>query len=1117
MRASSSFHQAACRAAGHLLQRFSQGFRRYRPWHRKHEMIDALEPRLLLASDDDIVIHRITGLLGVSTNGFFVPFGPGNQTINAGDGNDSISVEECDNRVITINMGTGTDSVFIAHGDLDKLEGGTIVVNNGDDSNTDQVFIDDVDDAGNDEYDFSEPTAGLTNLTKPADAFGAVRVGQLRIHEVVACSRQNNTINLDSTLSLNNTDQLLQIDVGESSTDTNTVNFDGSVSSLGRLRVNGQGGDDTLNLTGDVFTSSGTIEFFAAGGNNLLNIDDTAATDTYTIAADSITMVDGAQTGTIDYNSADITLTSESTTAASSFVIQTPPNPIANGSDITINCGGGDDVINVGTGRLAPLFGSFTLNGDSGADSIAFNDSSEPANGVTYTLSGNHFDTSLMSPASLSSFSSFLLEAGSGTSNITVGTGNGFFSSVQVVGNGGSDNFDLTPSVGYEITALGGNPTVAGDDLDLIGGGASRGELNLTGTGQGDYTFSNRNPVHFAGMESFTQPAAALGAPDLAAADDKGRSSTDNITNLTTLTFGPSGGTSVFSVLVLLYRDGVENATTTAPATGSWSIDGTFPTGDATYAMTARFVDPTTGLLSTPSAALNVRVDTLVPSTPGIPNLATVSDSGQFNNDNITNLTTPTFTGTVEGSAIVSLRNSTTQIGSNTAPAGGTVSYSVSPSPALSEGIKSINVTQQDVAGNTSSPSSALSVTIDTTPPGVSSAPDLQAASDHGRLNNDNVTNVNTPTFTVSGPELIRLSEGATILADYATPPNVTSPVLSDGSHDISARSVDVAGNTSAQTVPLTVTIDTAVPAQPAAPDMTDATDSGKLNNDNITKFTQPSFSGTIEANARVSLRVDGSSVGTITPAGTTYLAAPISALSNGNRSITITQEDVAGNVSIESPALVVTIDTIAPTLTATPVFNYQTGHSILYSFSELMTQTFTTATAAVQDLGTLAFVPNANKGVTFLNTDVSLAFNPVLADGNYRATITTALTDTAGNAFAGNTLDFYVLAGDANRDRKVNFQDLVILAQNYNTTGKTFGQGNFNYDAGGVVNFADLVLFAQRYNTELAPPPPPPAPPVQSLGKPALATVPAGIFSDTQIVRAKPVAAKPVAKPRRR
>jgi hypothetical protein len=69
-------------------------------------------------------------------------------------------------------------------------------------------------------------------------------------------------------------------------------------------------------------------------------------------------------------------------------------------------------------------------------------------------------------------------------------------------------------------------------------------------------------------------------------------------------------------------------------------------------------------------------------------------------------------------------------------------------------------------------------------------------------------------------------------------------------------------------------------------------------------------------------------------------------------------------------------------------------------------------------------------------------------------------------------SFDFFVLAGDANRDRKVDFNDLVVLAQNYHSTGgKTFAQGDFNYD--GNVDFNDLVILAQRYNTGLAAPAP--------------------------------------------
>ena len=44
-----------------------------------------------------------------------------------------------------------------------------------------------------------------------------------------------------------------------------------------------------------------------------------------------------------------------------------------------------------------------------------------------------------------------------------------------------------------------------------------------------------------------------------------------------------------------------------------------------------------------------------------------------------------------------------------------------------------------------------------------------------------------------------------------------------------------------------------------------------------------------------------------------------------------------------------------------------------------------------------------------------------------------------------------------------------MALAQNYNTRGKTFAQGDFTGD--GSVDFNDLVVLAQHYNTSLAAP----------------------------------------------
>jgi hypothetical protein len=62
-------------------------------------------------------------------------------------------------------------------------------------------------------------------------------------------------------------------------------------------------------------------------------------------------------------------------------------------------------------------------------------------------------------------------------------------------------------------------------------------------------------------------------------------------------------------------------------------------------------------------------------------------------------------------------------------------------------------------------------------------------------------------------------------------------------------------------------------------------------------------------------------------------------------------------------------------------------------------------------------------------------------------------------------------LPGDATTNGSVNFDDLVLLAQNYNTSvaaGANWWQsGDFNVD--GSVNFDDLVLLAQNYNSAVA------------------------------------------------
>ena len=118
---------------------------------------------------------------------------------------------------------------------------------------------------------------------------------------------------------------------------------------------------------------------------------------------------------------------------------------------------------------------------------------------------------------------------------------------------------------------------------------------------------------------------------------------------------------------------------------------------------------------------------------------------------------------------------------------------------------------------------------------------------------------------------------------------------------------------------------------------------------------------------------------------------------------------------------------------------------------------------------------------------------------------------DAAGivGNFWATALNRVPLPGDANLDDKVDFNDLVVLAQNYNGTGKTYAQGDFNFDT--KVDFADLVLLAQNYNGVIVPPPPrapvPLSAPVASLPSSQSTTERKAIFSTIPVARPKPVA----------
>ncbi|WP_428493714.1 Ig-like domain-containing protein [Rhodopila sp.] len=494
-----------------------------------------------------------------------------------------------------------------------------------------------------------------------------------------------------------------------------------------------------------------------------------------------------------------------------------------------------------------------------------------------------------------------------------------------------------------------------------------------------------------------TMAPSAPSTPVLAAASDSGASSTDDITNVGLPIFSGTGEDGATVTLL----DGGNPIGTGTVSGGTWSITASTALIEGANTITAEQTD-VAGNTSSASGLLSVTLDTMAPAAPSTPVLAAGSDSGASSTDDITRVRRPIFTGSGENGATVTLFDGGNTIGTGTVIAN---AWTITAATALHEDANSITAEQTDVAGNPSVASSALTVTLDTIPPAVTAA----LASDTGASSSDSVTSDATLDGTGDGNAVVTLTEGATLIgtamADSTGVWSFTPTALPDGAHTITASETDTAGNTGATSVAFT--LDTTAPAAPSIPVLAAASDSGVSSTDDITNVGMPTFTGTGENGATVTLLDGTTTIGTGAVTGSTWSITATTALNEGDNGITAEQTDAAGNASSSSDPLVVTLDTVAPTVTdvtASPSdATVQTGQTVSFtvdlSEAVIVNATGGEPTLTLSDGAMATYVSGSDtNALTFSYTVAAGQTSPDLAVTGVDMNGST-ITDAAGNA----------------------------------------------------------------------------------------------------------------------
>ncbi|PWI80807.1 adhesin, partial [Enterobacter sp. CGMCC 5087] len=361
-----------------------------------------------------------------------------------------------------------------------------------------------------------------------------------------------------------------------------------------------------------------------------------------------------------------------------------------------------------------------------------------------------------------------------------------------------------------------------------------------------------------------TSPGTTLNAPDTTAPDAPAITSvTDDVAPQTgAVSNGGSTndqrpqltGTGEAGSTVTIYDGGVAIGTAVVASNGTWTFTPSVDLSESTHQITVRATDAA-GNTGPASPVFTLTVDLTPPDAPTA--IVLTDDTGvirgTITSGALTDASLPLLAGTGEPGGTITIYDNGVVVGTTTVQPNGT--WSVTPNGPLPDGTHSITVTETDAAGNLSTASEPVIFTVDTTPP---SAPgNLVVSNDGGTISG-----------IAEAGSTVTIREGditlGTVVADSQgnfsltlTPPKVNGEILT-------ADATDTAGNTGPTTS--AASPDITSPQMPVIVSVIDDVQAttGPVDQNGLTNDTTPTLTGTAEPGSTVTIRLDGTDIGTV-------------------------------------------------------------------------------------------------------------------------------------------------------------------------------------------------------------------------------------------------------------